>query len=362
MIRLEASNDTIMMRPSLKQEQILTRFLKHGILSSSEVYRRLSEEAGAPSLVTVKRELARLAEDGFLTASGKGRARAYAISARGRLFTPVDAQAYCALEPDRRYGLDHYNFDLLPAWPSDLFTTAERTALDEATAAYRRRTAGLPPAIAKKELERLIVELSWKSSKIEGNTYTLLDTEKLILQNKKAPGHDAAEAAMIINHKNAFAFVREHAKKFRTLTRANLEEVHRLLVKNLGVGRGLRHAPVGVTGSRYRPLDNIHQIRETVDVLAAAISRSKTPYDKALTALLGLSYIQSFEDGNKRTARLAANALLLAHGCAPLSYRSVDENEYRAATIAFYELNTIVPFKKIFTEQYVFAAKNYAVM
>jgi len=108
----------------------------------------------------------------------------------------------------------------------------------------------------------------------------------------------------------------------------------------------LRQNPVGITGSKYRPLDNVHQITDAVIILGAGVTRAATPYAKALIALLGISYIQPFEDGNKWTARLMANALLLAHGCAPLSYRSIDENEYRAAMLAFYELNSIVPFKE----------------
>ena len=114
-------------------------------------------------------------------------------------------------------------------------------------------------------------------------------------------------------------------------------------------------------GSKYRPLDNLYQIAEAVGVLSKAVSRISTPYAKALTALLGISYIQPFEDGNKRTGRLMANAILLAGGKSPLSYRSVDENEYREALMAFYELNSLMPFKKIFIGQYNFAAKNYAV-
>jgi Fic family protein len=80
-----------------------------------------------------------------------------------------------------------------------------------------------------------------------------------------------------------------------------------------------------------------------------------------LVALLGLSYIQPFEDGNKRTSRLMCNAILMAHGLAPLSYRSVNEEDYREAMIVFYEINSVVPFKKIFIEQYIFAANNYTV-
>ena len=207
----------------------------------------------------------------------------------------------------------------------------------------------------------MVIELSWKSSRIEGNTYTLLDTEKLILEHKEAVGHSKSEAVMILNHKQAFTFVHEHAKKFKNLTRANLEEVHFLLVKDLNVGMGVRRSLVGVLGSKYQPLDNVHQITDALEGLSRTIKALNDSYAKALVGLLGVSYIQPFEDGNKRTSRLIANALLMAHGLAPLSYRSVDENAYREAILVFYELNSIVPFKKIFIEQYDFAARNYAV-
>ncbi|MDP3725508.1 MAG: Fic family protein [Nanoarchaeota archaeon] len=131
-------------------------------------------------------------------------------------------------------------------------------------------------------------------------------------------------------------------------------------MKGLGVGSGFRKKPVGITGSKYLPLDNVHQITDAVQNLSAAVSRMQTPYAKALVALLGVGYIQPFEDGNKRTSRLVTDALLLSHSLAPLSYRSVDENEYREAVLVFYELNSIEPMKKIFIDQYDFAARNYA--
>ncbi|MBI2050882.1 MAG: Fic family protein [Parcubacteria group bacterium] len=346
---------------SSKQQKILDLFLRQDFISSSEVHSRLAREGQETSLVTIKRELSRMAAAGLLAAFGRGRSRAYGISVLGRIWSEVDANRYCATEPDERFGLARFNFDLLPSFLSDIFTPAEQAALEKATDEYHARTARLPRAIQKKELERLIIELSWKSSKIEGNTYTLLDTEKLILERKEALGHDKKEARMILNHKDAFEFVYEHKKEFRVLTRPNLEQLHGMVVKDLSVGAGLRQKPVGVTGSKYRPLDNAHQIREAVEALAAAMARAKTPYAKALLALLGISYIQPFNDGNKRTARIMANAILLAHNCAPLSYRSVKEKDYREATLVFYEVNSIIPFKAIFIEQYVFAAKNYAV-
>jgi Fic family protein len=346
---------------SQKHQKILGLFLRHNLLSSSEVHDRLLREGVETSLVTVKRELSRMAILGLLTASGRGRSRAYSVSVLGRVLSNVNANAYNAVEPDKRYGLANFNFDLLPSFPLEIFTSAELTKLAGASDEYHERTADLPPVIQKKELERLIIELSWKSSKIEGNTYTLLDTEKLILEHKEAPGHDKKEAKMILNHKEAFEFVHNNKKEFLSLTRANLEQLHGIVVKDLSVGTGLRQKPVGVTGSKYRPLDNIHQVEEAVEALAEAIQGASTPYAKALLALIGISYIQPFEDGNKRTGRIMANALLLAHNRAPLSYRSVEEKDYREATLVFYELNSIIPFKNIFIEQYVFAAKNYAV-
>ncbi|MFY9462818.1 MAG: Fic family protein [Candidatus Sungiibacteriota bacterium] len=351
----------MMIEISQKQQYMLALLLKYGSLSSSRAHHELLRIGGGLSLVTIKRELSAMTVAGLAIASGKGRARTYGISALGRIFSRIDASAYCAVEPDKRYGLDRFNFDLLPALPSEFFTSDERAELEIATEAYHRRTADLPPAIEKKELERLIIELSWKSSKIEGNTYTLLDTEKLIVEHREAPGHDRSEAIMILNHKDAFTFVHGNAKEFRTLTRANLEKLHSILVNDLSVGLGLRQKPVGIVGSKYQPLDNLHQIREGVEALATAVSRMETPYGKALTALLGISYLQPFEDGNKRTGRLMANALLLAWRCAPLSYRSVEEKDYRAAMIVFYEINSMLPFKDIFVGQYKFAAKNYAV-
>lgn len=350
-----------MNKTSEKYQIILTIFLEKGKMQSSDVHTEIAKIGKKTSLVTVKRALSEMTSEGLLIASGSGRSSSYTISTSGRLFVDVNTKKYCLIEPDTRFGLDKFNFTLFPDMPQDIFTDDELKNLNEATAEYAKRTKDLPPSIQKKELERLVIELSWKSSKIEGNTYTLLDTEKLIRENKEAPGHTKKEAQMILNHKDAFNYIRQNPLQFTSVTKKNLEELHSILVKNLSVGFGLRTKPVGVTGSKYLPLDNIHQITEAVESLSSAVSRMTTPYAKALIALMGIGYIQPFEDGNKRTSRLMANALLLSHGLAPLSYRSVDENEYREAMLVFYELNSITPLKNIFIGQYSFAAKNYAV-
>lgn len=350
-----------MIAPTAQQQRILALMLQRGSIRSSQVHEALVLSHHDIALVSVKRALSTMTKTRLVVPCGAGRSTAYAIATTGRLFLDVDARQYCAMDPDDRYGGTGFNFDLLKEMPPELFTDIELQSLKRATQEYKRRTMHVSETIAKKELERLVIELSWKSSKIEGNTYTLLDTEKLLLEHKEAPGHSEREARMILNHKDAFMLIHEHTKDFRTLTRANLEHLHGKVVKGLGVGRGLRRSPVGVTGSRYRPLDNVHQIIDAIHALSKAVGEMKSPYSKAFLALLGISYIQPFEDGNKRTSRLMANALLLAHLCAPLSYRSVNEDTYREATLVFYELNSVVPFKRIFIEQYEFAAGNYTV-
>ena len=344
-----------------KKQKIIEIFLKRGKMQSSELHKELLTSGEDVSLVTVKRALSELNEEGVLEMSGLGRSTSYELSNRGLVLLDIDAKKYVEVEPDKRFGSNQYNFKLLANFPVDIFTNEELERLEKATEKYKKRTADISATLQKKELERLVIELSWKSSKIEGNTYTLLDTEKLLLENKEAPGHSKNETQMILNHKEAFNYIRSHASQFQTITRKNLEELHSIIVKNLDVNLGFRSRAVGITGSIYRPLDNIYQITEAIDELSKAVSQSKTPYAKALLALLGISYVQPFEDGNKRTARLMTNALLISHSLAPLSYRSVDEEEYKAAVLVFYELNSLVPMKKIFIEQYEFAAENYAV-
>ena len=328
--------------------------------SSSDVHTYLASRNEAVSLVTVKRDISGLKERDFVNEQGAGPATTYTLTIQGKILSPIDAHEYCSVEPDRRYGDASYDFDLFQGVPKSLFANEELGELNKSTDIYHSRKTSLSDTLHKKELERFIIELSWKSSRIEGNTYTLLDTERLIEKGIEAPGKTKDEAVMILNHKKAFSYIYENVSKFESLDKASMESLHRLLVEGLNVTFNIRGKPVGVTGSKYRPLDNQFQINEAVLELMNTVRGMQTGYDKALLSILGISYIQPFEDGNKRTSRLMGNATLLAHGLAPLSYRSVDEDQYREAVLVFYELNSIIPFKKIFIEQYKFAAENYA--
>lgn len=310
---------------------------------------------------TLKRDLTDLVTAGVLTTTGGGRSLVYQLTTSGRFFIPIDATSYGAAEPDVRPGtLASYQFDLWENWPQTLFSNNELANLAHNTDTYQERVATQSPDIRSKELERFIIELSWKSSRIEGNTYTLLDTELLLRDGISSKSNTPEETTMILNHKISFDFVLEQTTHGTTLNRGFVEHVHTLLMTGLLTDIGLRKSAVGITGSTYRPLDNQFQIAEELDTCIAKINQLKHGYDKALTALLGISYLQPFVDGNKRTARLITNALLLSNQLAPLSYRNVDEVQYRAALLAFYEQLSVLPMKQIFIEQYIFATEHYS--
>ena len=138
-----------------------------------------------------------------------------------------------------------------------------------------------------------------------------------------------------------------------------LEELHALLIRDLGVDKGLRKSPVGIVGTNYKPLSNQLQIKEAVDKLINTINGTENIIEKALITVLMISYIQPFEDGNKRTGRILANAILFANDYCPLSYRSINESDYKKAVIIFYENNSLDYFKKLFVEQFKFAVEKY---
>lgn len=353
MIRLNVSFDTIMEKI---QEKILQIFQEGDLLSSSEIHKKIIDER--VSLVTIKRTLTDLVKQGMLEKQGAGRSVVYRISPRGLFLKPFVAQSYLEKEPDIRKGKTNFSFGIFDMLDFDFFTHEEIDRLDRATRKFIENSID-SEGVFKREMERFIIEMSWKSSKIEGNTYTLLDTELLIREGIKSSKNTESETMMILNHKKALEFIFEDRNLWETISIAKIEMLHSILIRDLGVAKNLRKRPVGVTGTTYKPLDNEPQIKEVLESLIGLINKKSNPFEKALLAIIGTSYIQPFEDGNKRTGRLLGNAILLHHHLAPLSYRSVDEVEYRATCLVFYEQNSIEPFKKIFVEQYIFACENY---
>lgn len=350
MIRLAYMNDTNI------PTNLLSVFIKDKPLSSSEVA-ALSESK--QSLVTVKRQLSTLAKAGFLVPSGAGRSVKYRLTKKGWLLRPFNVAKYLEVSPDERINTSHFQFDVLEPPYVELFKKSEIEQLENATSIYRDNALGSDIATHKKELMRFIVEFSWKTSQIEGNTYDLISTERLLLYGEKSSTNTEFETQMILNQKEALEFILNNIDLWEMPTLGSLEMLHSIVGKNLGITKNLRKTIVGVTGTNYRPLESEFQIRDALELLFKNISEAKNVYEKAMICIIGLSYIHPFVDGNKRTSRLLANAILLAQNYAPISYRSVDSRAYKEATLVFYEQNSVEPFKKLFIEQYVFAANNY---
>ncbi len=205
----------------------------------------------------------------------------------------------------------------------------------------------------------MAIDLSWKSSQIEGNTYTLLETERLLKEKQTACGKTKDDAVMLLNHKEAIDFTLDNPEYLRKLSVRRIEDIHSLLTKELGISRNLRVRRVGITGTNYRPLDNEFQIKEAFRVMCSLINFKANVFEKSLIALVLISYIQGFMDGNKRTARTRSNAILIANSHCPISFRTVDSIDYKKAMPVFYEQNNVTAFKRIFTDQFEFAVKTY---
>lgn len=342
-----------------KRQEIILNFIDQQSKSSiSELILYLKNKTIKASRITIIRDLNQLIKLGFIEKKGQGRGIHYSISKKYNFIKPIDVEQYFKTEPDKRHGQTKFNFNLLKHL-KDIFTVEEKNQLEELLLEFRNNIKKTSSEVLKKEFERITIELSWKSSMIEGNTYTLLETESLIKQGKLAKGHKKEEAIMILNHKKTLDYIRKNLDEFKKISIKKIENIHWLLVKDLNIGNGLRKTAVGITGTVYKPLDNIYQVRETLEDVCQKINTEKDIFSKALILILFIAYIQPFVDGNKRTSRLITNAILMAHNVCPLSYRSIDEVEYKKAVILFYEQNNLSYFKKLFIEQLEFAIKNY---
>ena len=309
----------------------------------------------------VKGLLSACVKDELVRMEGKARAVRYFITPKAQLLRTVNLDSYYEKDEDHRQVQSGYNFELIrETMPKvEMFTEAERSRLAELRTIFAKRMAEIPARAYNREMERLGIDLSWKSAQIEGNTYTLLETETLLKDLQEAKGKKHEEAVMLLNHKNALKAILERPAWFERISISKIEDVHTVLTEGLDVERSLRHSRVGITGTRYRPLEVESQIREAVEDMCNLINGKEEPYEKALLALLLIAYIQPFMDGNKRTSRLIANAILIAAKCCPLSFRTVAANDYRAALLLFYEQNNVSAFKRIFLEQVEFAVREY---
>jgi Fic family protein len=341
-----------------RELEIIELIKKNQAVSSKEIHERVSDSI---SYATVKRMLSKLIEENLLTKKGQGKSTKYLISPTYELLYPVDIENYYKKEIDEREIRESFNLQLIPETlkACSIFTNNELEQLNTLQKQFEKNISQLSEIEFKKELERLAIDLSWKSSQIEGNTYSLLETERLLKEKETAAGKTKEEAIMLLNHKDAIDFIVENPDYLIPVSVSKIEDIHSLLIKELGVDKNIRKRRVGISGTNYRPLDNEFQIMEALSNMCGLVNSKESVFEKALLLLVLISYIQPFVDGNKRTARIVSNAVLMNYRHCPISFRTVDSVEYKKAMLLFYEQNNISIFKEIFIDQFRFAVNTY---
>lgn len=324
---------------------------------------------------SLQRYLRQLTESGRLVRQGERRwtkyylpAEAKAVSAAAPDAIPLskggqDVRAYVSQSVERRkpVGYDRTFLDTYRPNVSAYLDKTERAHLLK----IRTAKTGEQPAgtYAKQILNRLLIDLSWNSSRLEGNTYSLLDTKRLIDFGEEAEGKERLEAQMILNHKDAIEFLVSSAGDigFNRYTVLNLHAMlaNNLLADETAAGR-LRHIGVGIERSAFHPLENPAVIGECFDQLLATASAIADPFEQAFFVMVQLPYLQPFDDVNKRVSRLAANIPLIRRNLSPLSFTDVPRQTYTEAILGVYEMNNVDLLKDVFIWAYERSAARYA--
>ncbi len=345
-------------KSEIRDAEIIDFIKNHPKCTSQEILDGLNLKI---SVVTLRRKLQDLVAEELINAIGELKSRKYEISSSYNIIRPIDVEQYFEKEIDDRLIQDKFNSELITntLHKISIFTNLELDQLNKLQEKFTSNSSKLSMTEYKNELERLAIDLSWKSSQIEGNTYSLLETERLLKDQETAAGKTKNEATMLLNHKAALDFIIGHTDYVDPITVSGIEDIHSILVNDLDINRNIRSGRVGITGTNYKPLENEFQIKEALNSMCELINSKKNVFEKALLALVLISYIQPFSDGNKRTARIISNAILMNHHYCPISFRTIDSIEYKKAMLVFYEQTNINPFKNVFIGQFEFAVNTY---
>lgn len=326
---------------------------------------------GEVSRRTLQRRLSALVRTGRLIKEGAGPSTIYLLPKPAELeenyipLSPSGAEVRQLVRrpPNERTPVS-YNREFL-----DQYRPNESRYLTTDTIAYLARIGAKPdlerPAgtYARHILDRLLVDLSWASSRLEGNTYSLLDTQRLIQFGEAAEGKDAIETQMILNHKGAIEFMVDQSDEL-AFDRQTILNLHALLSDNLlpdpGAGGRLRRIAVGIHDSVYHPLELAPLIEEYFQQVINTGAAIHNPFEQAFFAMVHLPYLQPFEDVNKRVSRLAANIPFIRENLSPLSFIDVPERAYVEGLLGVYELNRVELLRDVFVWAYERSAKRYA--
>jgi hypothetical protein len=338
-------------------------------------------ELGFPKR-TLQRRLERLVAEGRLRTAGQGRACHYCLVSEetpSLMLAEEPARFRVSkewLSPEARVLREHlrkppgdrmpvgYQGGFLEAYqPNGTFYLPADLRTDLAQIG-RVGIAELPAGTHLRQvMNRLLIDLSWNSSRLEGNTYSLLETQRLLELGESAEGRAAEETQMILNHKAAIEMLADQAGEIR-FNRYTLCNLHALLADNLlsdsGACGSLRSCPVGVSGTVYHPLGVPQQIEERFEQILSKAQAIKDPFEQSFFVMVHLPYLQPFEDVNKRVSRLAANIPFVMRNLCPLSFIDMEQEDYVGAILAVYELNRVEYLRDVFVWAYRRSCARYA--
>jgi hypothetical protein len=367
-----------MARPTLSEElDDIERVVRtRPGITSAEIEDALREKVPRR---TLQYRLKRLVDEGRLIREGGDRTARYHTADAAVAPAPPEAAAEAAVtlsrdgeeirthvrQPVAARAPVGYNRNFLDSYrPGETFYLPERARAHLADVGARHvRRQDQAGTYARQILNRLLIDLSWNSSRLEGNTYSLLDTKRLIEFGQEAEGRDRLEAQMILNHKDAVEFLVSNAGDigFNRYTILNLHGIlaNNLLADERAAGR-LRHIGVGIDGSVYHPPETPQLIEECFDQLLATAAAIADPFEQSLFVMTQLPYLQPFDDVNKRVSRMAANIPFIRANLSPLSFTDLPRDLYTHAMLGVYELNRIELLRDVFIWSYERSAARYA--
>ena len=337
----------------------------------------------SPALSTPKRTLQRhlehLVSEGRLEAKGVARARRYLIlesatslkedsplMARGNewLSTEADRIRDSILRPLAQRTPVGYRGAFLDAYhPNKTFYLPNSMRSDLARLGQVSFEELPPGTYVRQFLNRLLIDLSWNSSRLEGNTYSLLETQHLIECGEGAEGKPPEETQMILNHKAAIEMLAEQADGIG-FNRHTICNIHALLSDNLLPNPAtcglIRSRPAGISGTVFHPLAAPQMIEENFDIILQKAQAIQDPFEQAFFVMVQLPYLQPFEDVNKRVSRLAANIPLIRRNLCPLSFIDVDQKDYIGGLLGIYELNRFEYLRDVFDFAYRRSCARYS--
>ncbi|MDD3815632.1 MAG: Fic family protein [Desulfocapsaceae bacterium] len=328
---------------------------------------------------TLQRRLARFIAEGRIVREGRQRGVRYRPGSITGVFPVLSgeavAEAYIPVSPAGKEIRDNvrkerrmrtpvgYNQEFLEAYyPNETFYLP-------ADLRSQLHTLGTPPdserpagTFARDIMNRLLIDLSWSSSRLEGNTYSRLDTERLIEFGQAAEGKDALETQMILNHKAAIELLVNEVERV-DFTPYTIFSLHAFLSDGLladqsACGR-IRNRPVEIGGSVYMPIAMPQRLDELFRIILSMAQEIRDPFEQSFFVMVHLPYLQPFEDVNKRVSRLAANIPLIRHNLCPLSFIDVPERAYIDAMLGVYEQNRIELLRDLFAWAYERSCQHY---